>query len=57
LIAIATVAMMYQSATLFFIITGLSDAYLRTSTWDGERGDGKIGIVPDTRKFKFRKVL
>jgi hypothetical protein len=57
LIAIATVAMMYQSSTLFFIITGLSDAYLRTSTWDGERGDGKIRIVPDTRKFKFRKVL
>ncbi|MEI6068517.1 MAG: O-antigen ligase family protein [Methylococcaceae bacterium] len=57
LIAVATVAMMYQSCTLFFIITGLSDAYLRMSTWDGERGDGKTKIAPDNRKFKFRKVL
>ena len=57
LVAVATVAMMYQSCTLFFLITGLSDAYLRTSSWDGEWGDGKVRIAPDTRKFKFRKVL
>jgi hypothetical protein len=57
LIAVATVAMMYQSCTLFFIITGLSDAYLRTSRWDGDQGDGKTKTVPDTRKFKFRKVI
>ncbi|WP_243219745.1 O-antigen ligase family protein [Methylobacter sp. S3L5C] len=56
-IAVATVAMMYQSSTLFFIITGLSESYLRTSTWDGEQGDGKIKSIPDTRKFKFKKVL
>ena len=56
-IAVATVAMMYQSCTLFFLITGLSDAYLRTSTWDGDQGGGKIKSAPDTRKFKFRKVL
>ncbi len=57
LIAVATVAMMYQSCTLFFIITGLSDAYLRTSQWDGDQGNGKTKPVPDTRKFKFRKVI
>ncbi len=57
LIAVATVAMMYQSCTVFFIITGLSDAYLRTSTWDGDQGGGKAKIAPDTRKFKFLKVL
>ena len=57
LIAVATVAMMYQSSTVFFILTGLSDAYLRTSTGDGDRGDGKTKIESDTRKFKFRKVL
>ena len=56
-IAVATVAMMYQSCTLFFLITGLSDAYLRTSTWDGDQGGGKVRIAPDTRKFKFQKVL
>lgn len=56
-IAVATVAMMYQSCTLFFIITGLADAYLRTSTWDGDQGGGKTKAVPDTRKFKFKKVL
>ena len=56
-IAVATVAMMYQSSTLFFLITGLSDAYLRTSRWDGYRGDGITKIEPDTRKFRFRKVL
>ena len=57
LIAVATVAMMYQSCTVFFLITGLSDAYLRTSTWDGDQGGGKSRVAPDTRKFKFRKVL
>lgn len=57
LIAVATVAMMYQSCTIFFIITGLSDAYLRASTWDGDRGGGKTKIETDTRRFKFRKVL
>jgi len=56
-IAVATVAMMNQSCTLFFIIVGLSDAYLRLSTWDGDQGGGKTRQVPDTRKFKFRKVL
>lgn len=56
-IAVATVAMMYQSCTLFFIITGLSDAYLRTSTWDGGPRGGNTGRLLDTRKFKFRKVL
>ena len=58
-IAVATVAMMYQSCTLFFLITGLSDAYLRMSTWDGDSGGsgGKTKIAPDNRKFKFRKVL
>jgi hypothetical protein len=57
LIAVATVAMMYQSSTLFFIITGLSDAYLRMSTGDGDSSDGKTKAAPDTRKFKFKKVL
>lgn len=57
LIAVATVAMMNQSCTLFFIIVGLSDAYLRLSRWDGDQGGEKAKIVPDTRKFKFRKVL
>lgn len=56
-IAVATVAMMNQSCTLFFIIVGLSDAYLRMSTWDGDQGSGKSKIEPDTRRFKFRKVL
>jgi cytochrome b subunit of formate dehydrogenase len=55
LIAVATVAMMFQSYTLFFLITGLSDAYLRNSTWDGAQGDTKT--APDSRKFKFKKVL
>ena len=57
LIAVATVAMMYQSCTLFFIITGLSDAYLRLSNWDGNQGDGNTKTVPDNRKYKFRKVI
>ncbi|MCX7086459.1 MAG: hypothetical protein NTV00_00240 [Methylococcales bacterium] len=60
MVAITTVAMLYQSCTLFFLITGLSDAYLRTSTWDGDSkggGSGKTKIITDTRKFKFRKVL
>jgi len=57
LIAVATVAMMYQSCTMFFIITGLSDAYLRLSTWDGNQGGGGVRMIPDTRRFKFRKVL
>ena len=56
-IAVATVAMMNQSCTLFFIIVGLSDVYLRMSTWDGDQRGAKIGTAPDTRKFKFRKVL
>jgi hypothetical protein len=57
LIAVATVAMMYQSSTLFFIITGLSDVYLRTSTWDGDQGGGKVRTTIDSRLFKFSKVL
>lgn len=56
LIAVATVAMMGQSCTLFFLVTGLSDAYLRTSTWDGGSGE-ENAHVPDTRLFRFRKVL
>jgi hypothetical protein len=56
LIAVATVAMMGQSCTLFFLVTGLSDAYLRTSTWDGHSGE-ENAQVPDTRLFRFRKVL
>ena len=57
LIAVATVAMMYQSCTLFFIITGLSDAYLRASTWDGDQSGGKSEAEYNTRRFKFKKVL
>lgn len=56
-IAITTVAMMYQSCTLFFLITGLSDAYLRSSTWDGYRDNEKTKAPSDTRQFRFRKVL
>jgi O-antigen ligase len=55
-IAVATVAMMGQSCTLFFLVTGLSDAYLRTSTWDGGSGE-ENAHVPDTRLFRFHKVL
>lgn len=55
-IAVATVAMMGQSCTLFFLVTGLSDAYLRTSTWDGGSGE-ENAQVPDTRLFRFHKVL
>ena len=60
-IATATVAMMLQSCTMFFIITGLSDAYLRTSTWDGDQGNSnsnsKTKTPIDARLFKFRKVI
>ena len=56
-IADCTVSMQFQTSTLFFIITGLSDAYLRTSNWDGNSGIIKDKIEFDTRKFKFRKVL
>ena len=56
-IAVCTVGMLYQSCTLFFIITGLSDAYLRLSKWDGYQGTTKATIAPDTRKYKFKKVL
>ena len=55
-ISIITVAMMEQSCTLFFIVTGLSDAYLRTSTWDGNSGKKNTQIT-DTRRFRFQKVL
>jgi hypothetical protein len=55
-IAVATVAMMGQSCTLFFLVTGLSDAYLRTSTWDGGSGE-ENAQAPDTRLFRFHKVL
>ena len=57
LIAVATVSMAYQSCTVFFLITGLADAYLRTSTGDGDQGGSKAKIATDTRRFKFRKVL
>ncbi|MFI3219233.1 MAG: O-antigen ligase family protein [Methylococcales bacterium] len=57
LIAVATVAMMAQSCTLFFLVTGLSDAYLRTSNWDGNSGNKEISEVTDTRRFRFHKVL
>lgn len=60
LVAITTVGMMYQSCTLFFLITGLSDAYLRMSTWDGDSKGGRNGktkVVSDTRRFKFKKVI
>jgi hypothetical protein len=56
-IAVATVAMMNQSCTLFFIIVGLSEGYLRLSKWDGDEGGGNAKAAPDNRKFKFRKVL
>jgi O-antigen ligase len=57
LIAVATVSMAYQSCTVFFLITGLADAYLRTSTWDGDQGGGKTPIAVDSRLFKFKRVL
>lgn len=58
-IAVATVAMMGQSCTLFFIMVGLSDAYLRTSRWDGDEGlqPGTAKEIIDQRKFKFRRVI
>ena len=55
-ISIITVAMMFQSGTLFFLVTGLSDAYLRTSTWDGYSVK-ENSQVKDTRRFRFHKVL
>ncbi len=55
-IAITTVAMMVQSCTLFFIVTGLSDAYLRTSIWDGYSSKENTKVT-DTRRFRFHKVL
>ena len=55
-IAVATVAMMGQSCTMFFLILGLSDAYLRHSTWDGNSGKAETKTL-DTRLFRFRKVL
>ena len=55
-IAVATVAMMGQSCTMFFLVVGLSDAYLRNSTWDGNSGKAEAKIA-DTRLFRFRKVL
>ena len=57
LIAVATVAMMFQSCTLFFLITGLSDAYLRNNTRDDAQDDSKIKTAQENRKFKFKKVL
>ncbi|MEI6708791.1 MAG: O-antigen ligase family protein [Methylococcales bacterium] len=56
LIAVATVAMMAQSCTLFFLVTGLSDAYLRTSIWDGHSGKENTQVT-DTPRFRFHKVL
>lgn len=56
-IAVATVSMAFQSCTVFFLITGLADAYLRTSNWDGNQQNGKVPLVVDSRLFKFRKVL
>lgn len=55
-IAISTVAMMGQSGAVFFMMVGLSDAYLRTSTWDGNSGKAETKTI-DTRLFRFRKVL
>jgi hypothetical protein len=56
-IAVATVAMMYKSSTLFFLITRLSDAYLRNNNRDEQQSESKIKTIPVNRKFKFRKVL
>jgi len=60
-IAVSTVSMAYQSCTVFFLITGLSEAYLQNSTWDGnERPDlngGKARVEVDNRRYKFRRVL
>ncbi len=56
-IATATVAMMYQSGTMFFIIIGLSDAYLMSSNSDINPSGSKNQVIIDTRKFKFRRVI
>ncbi|NOS87938.1 MAG: O-antigen ligase family protein [Methylococcaceae bacterium] len=57
-IAVATVAMMYQSCTLFFLLTGLTDAHLRRDVLDSRQFLLEMGhCVPDERKYKFRKVL
>lgn len=58
-IAVATVAMMYQSCTVLFIVTGLSDAYLRTSRWDGDQaGEKKTSQqVNSSRISGFRRIL
>ena len=40
----------------FFIVTGLSDAYLRTSIWDGYSSKENTKVT-DTRRFRFHKVL
>ena len=47
-IAVSTVSMAFQSCTVFFMITGLAEAYLQTSNWR---------VEPDIRRFKFRRVL
>jgi hypothetical protein len=57
-IAVATVAMMGQSCTLFFIIVGFSDAYLRMSRWDGDENMHRAEKhVVDNRKYKFQRVI
>jgi len=56
-IAVSTVAMMYQSCTLLFLITGMAEAYLRFSTWDGHYGGSAEKTLIDDRIFRFRKVL
>jgi hypothetical protein len=61
-IAVATVAMMYQSCTLFFLITGLADAYLAGHT-GGQGGEGGLvksaDLVDDhaPSRHPFRRVL
>ncbi len=55
IIAVATVAMMGQSATIFFIITGLSAGYLQNKKPDGFATENAAPV--DTRLFRFRKVL
>lgn len=57
LVALSTVSMMYQSCTMFFIITGLAEGYLCHSTWDGNKGSLKQSSINDDRLFKFRKVI
>jgi hypothetical protein len=57
LVALSTVSMMYQSCTMFFIITGLAEGYLCHSTWDGNQGGSKQSSLKDNRLFKFRRVI